>query len=76
VLCSTCSLPGHHTIVHTAQDFQQRKLVVDTFGWLSFKHWFLEAEFRAWWASRGYSAAPLSKIIIRSNSHEVKLKIE
>ena len=37
-----CSVPGHATIVHTTGDFATRKLVVDTFGWLSFKHWFLE----------------------------------
>ena len=37
-----CSVPGHATIVHTTGDFNTRKLVVDTFGWLSFKHWFLE----------------------------------
>ena len=42
VLCSMCSVPGHATIVHTTGDFATRKLVVDTFGWLSFKHWFLE----------------------------------
>ena len=37
-----CSVPGHATVVHTTGDFAVRKLVVDTFGWLSFKHWFLE----------------------------------
>ena len=42
VLCSMCSVPGHATVVHTTGDFAVRKLVVDTFGWLSFKHWFLE----------------------------------
>ena len=37
-----CSVPGHATVVHTTGEFAVRKLVVDTFGWLSFKHWFLE----------------------------------
>ena len=42
VLCSMCAVPGHATVVHTTGEFAVRKLVVDTFGWLSFKHWFLE----------------------------------
>ena len=37
-----CAVPGHATVVHTTGEFAVRKLVVDTFGWLSFKHWFLE----------------------------------
>ena len=40
-----CSVPGHATVVHTTGEFAVRKLVVDTFGWLSFKHWFLEVTF-------------------------------
>ena len=40
VLCPVCNVPGHLPCVHQATDFRQRKLVIDTFGWLSFKDWF------------------------------------
>ena len=40
VLCAVCSGPGHLPAVHDTKDYRQRKLVIDTFGWLSFKDWF------------------------------------
>ena len=40
VLCAVCSGPGHLPAVHDTTDYRQRKLVIDTFGWLSFKDWF------------------------------------
>ena len=40
VTCPVCSLPGHLPCIHQASDFRQRKLVIDTFGWLPFKDWF------------------------------------
>ena len=40
VTCPICSLPGHLPCIHQATDFRQRKLVIDTFGWLPFKEWF------------------------------------
>ena len=40
VTCPVCSLPGHLPCIHQATDFRQRKLVIDTFGWLPFKEWF------------------------------------
>ena len=40
MLCPICSIPGHLPCVHQATDFRQRKLVIDTFGWLAFKEWF------------------------------------
>ena len=69
VLCTVCSSPGHLTAVHSAQDFTHRKLIIDTFGWLSFKHWFTDLEFRSWWNSSGFTGVPLTKIVIRQNSN-------
>ena len=65
-------------IQKTEKYIKQIKLqvVVDTFGWLSFKLWFLEAGFRLWWSQSGFTGVPLHKIIGRSNSHEIKLKVE
>ena len=40
VICHVCNLPGHLPCIHQATDFRQRKLVIDTFGWLPFKEWF------------------------------------
>ena len=40
VTCPICNLPGHLPCIHQATDFRQRKLVIDTFGWLPFKEWF------------------------------------
>ena len=40
MLCSICSVPGHLPCIHHTGDFRQRKLVIDTFGWLPFKDWF------------------------------------
>ena len=40
VTCPVCNLPGHLPCIHQATDFRQRKLVIDTFGWLPFKEWF------------------------------------
>ena len=36
-MCTICTLPGHLPCVHETSDFRQRKLVVETFGWLAFK---------------------------------------
>jgi len=68
-LCLICSSPGHLTTVHSTQEFSLRKLVIDTFGWLSFKHWFHEEEFRCWWTQSGFTGVPISKIVIRQNSN-------
>ena len=73
-LCAVCSVPGHLPVVHTTKDFQQRKLVIDTFGWLSFKDWFQDLHFRRWWNSSGFSGVPLSKVMMRNNSHDLSLK--
>ena len=45
MLCTICTLPGHLPCVHETSDFRQRKLVVETFGWLAFKEWFREPDF-------------------------------
>ena len=45
ILCTICTLPGHLPCVHETSDFRQRKLVVETFGWLAFKEWFREPDF-------------------------------
>lgn len=69
ILCSVCSVPGHLAKVHSTEDFAQRKLVIDTFGWLSFKSWFQDVKFRSWWNCNGFTGVPLYKIMIRNNSH-------
>ena len=73
-LCSVCSVPGHLSVVHTTTDFNQRKLVIDTFGWLSFKDWFQDVQFRRWWNCSGFTGVPLYKIMMRNNSHDVSLQ--
>ena len=45
MLCTICTLPGHLPCVHETSDFRQRKLVIETFGWLAFKEWFREPDF-------------------------------
>ena len=40
-LCTVCYIPGHLPSIHQANNFRQRKLVIDTFGWLAFKDWFM-----------------------------------
>jgi len=73
VLCTVCSVPGHLPCVHQARDFRQRKLVIDTFGWLSFKDWFEDLTFRSWWNCSGYSGVPLYKIMQRNPSQDLNL---
>ena len=36
---------AHKKILNRPPDFRQRKLVVETFGWLAFKEWFREPDF-------------------------------
>jgi len=73
VLCPVCSVPGHLPCVHQATDFRQRKLVIDTFGWLSFKDWFQDLTFRSWWNCSGYTGVPLYKIMQRNPSQDLDL---
>ena len=40
-LCTVCYIPGHLPSIHQANNYRQRKLVIDTFGWLAFKDWFM-----------------------------------
>uniref|UniRef100_A0A0K2UEB2 CCHC-type domain-containing protein n=1 Tax=Lepeophtheirus salmonis TaxID=72036 RepID=A0A0K2UEB2_LEPSM len=63
VFCNVCSLPGHLPCVHQTNDFRQRKLVIETFGWLSFKEWFKEVEFWSWWNISGFTNVPLYKLM-------------
>ncbi|CAB4066756.1 unnamed protein product [Lepeophtheirus salmonis] len=63
VFCNVCSLPGHLPCVHQTNDFRQRKLVIETFGWLSFKEWFREVEFWSWWNISGFTNVPLYKLM-------------
>jgi len=73
VLCTVCSIPGHLPCIHQATDFRQRKLVIDTFGWLPFKDWFQDLTFRSWWNCSGYTGVPLYKIMQRNPSQDLDL---
>jgi len=73
VLCPICSVPGHLPAIHQATDFRQRKLVIDTFGWLSFKDWFQDLAFRSWWNCSGFTGVPLYKILMKNNSKDLDL---
>ena len=33
-------MPGHLPSVHDTANREHRKILIDTFGWLPFKHWF------------------------------------
>ena len=63
VFCNICALPGHLPCVHQTNDFRQRKLVIETFGWLAFKDWFREPEFWSWWNCSGFTNVPLYKLM-------------
>jgi len=63
VFCNICTLPGHLPCVHQTNDFRQRKLVIETFGWLAFKDWFREPEFWSWWNCSGFTNVPLYKLM-------------
>ena len=63
IFCNICSLPGHLPCVHQTNDFRQRKLVIETFGWLAFKEWFREPEFWSWWNCSGFTNVPLYKLM-------------
>ena len=63
VFCNICALPGHLPCVHQTNDFRQRKLVIETFGWLAFKEWFREPEFWSWWNCSGFTNVPLYKLM-------------
>ena len=63
VFCNICTLPGHLPCVHQTNDFRQRKLVIETFGWLAFKDWFREPEFWSWWNCAGFTNVPLYKLM-------------
>jgi len=76
VLCPVCNVPGHLPDVHLTTDFRQRKLVIDTFGWLLFKNWFLDVEFRTWWSKSGFTGVPLHKIIQRNLSLDLEPSLE
>jgi len=76
VLCPICSVPGHLPAIHQATDYRQRKLVIDTFGWLSFKEWFQDLNFRSWWNCSGFTGVPLYKIMMRNNSKDLDLGFE
>jgi len=76
VLCTICSIPGHLPCIHQATDFRQRKLVIDTFGWLPFKDWFQDLTFRSWWNCSGYTGVPLYKIMQRNPSQDLDLGFE
>jgi len=73
VLCPVCNIPGHLPCIHQATDFRQRKLVIDTFGWLGFKDWFQDLTFRSWWNCSGYTGVPLYKIMQRNPSQDLDL---
>lgn len=73
VLCPICSIPGHLPCVHQATDFRQRKLVIDTFGWLAFREWFQDMTFRSWWNCSGFTGVPLYKIMQRNPSQDLDL---
>lgn len=76
VLCPVCSVPGHLPAIHQTTDYRQRKLVIDTFGWLSFKDWFQDLNFRSWWNCSGFTGVPLYKIMMRNNSKDLDLGFE
>jgi len=76
VLCPICNIPGHLPCVHQATDFRQRKLVIDTFGWLAFKEWFQDLTFRSWWNCSGYTGVPLYKIMQRNPNQDLDLGFE
>lgn len=76
VLCPICSIPGHLPCVHQATDFRQRKLVIDTFGWLAFREWFQDMTFRSWWNCSGFTGVPLYKIMQRNPSQDLDLGFE
>lgn len=76
VTCPVCSLPGHLPCIHQASDFRQRKLVIDTFGWLPFKDWFQDLTFRSWWNCSGYTGVPLYKILQRNTEQDLDLGFE
>ena len=40
VRCGQCGSPGHLETVHLTNNFRHRKILIQTFGWLPFKHWF------------------------------------
>lgn len=73
VTCPVCNLPGHLPCIHQATDFRQRKLVIDTFGWLPFKEWFQDLTFRSWWNCSGYTGVPLYKILQRNPEQDLDL---
>ena len=69
-------------------DFRQRKLVIDTFGWLPFKQWFQvstimfvlliyilrqDRTFRSWWNCSGFTSVPLYSILQRNPSHSLNI---
>ena len=46
VMCDTCNTVGHLAVVHSAEDYKQRRMVVDTLGWEPFREWFYELSYR------------------------------
>jgi len=76
VQCPVCNVPGHLPCIHQATDFRQRKLVIDTFGWLPFKDWFQDLTFRSWWNCSGYTGVPLYKIMQRNPTQDLDLGFE
>eukprot|EP00095_Tigriopus_kingsejongensis_P000575 maker-scaffold372_size192401-snap-gene-0.45 protein:Tk00575 transcript:maker-scaffold372_size192401-snap-gene-0.45-mRNA-1 annotation:"hypothetical protein SPRG_04597" len=71
IFCTICTLPGHLPCVHETSDFRQRKLIVETFGWLAFKDWFREPDFWSWWNISGYTNVPLYKLMQHNRTKEV-----
>merc|ERR1719350_1932913 len=64
-VCSKCDYEGHTEVVHDAEDFKQRRAVVDTLGWEPFQNWFYDQTFRGWWQVTGCVGVPLYRIYPR-----------
>jgi len=67
-VCSRCDYEGHNEVVHDAEDFKQRRAVVDTLGWEPFQNWFYDQTFRGWWQVTGCVGVPLYRIYPRKTA--------
>jgi len=67
-VCSRCDYEGHNEAVHDAEDFKQRRAVVDTLGWEPFQNWFYDQAFRGWWQVTGCVGVPLYRIYPRKTA--------
>ncbi len=64
--CAKCQKRGHGQDVHDANDFAQRRVIVDTLGWESFAEWFYDdGAFRSWWQLNGCVGVPLYRLYRR-----------